>query len=116
MKDFENAGYKKFLQPPETIRSADFGLQKLFSDTTGKKYYVTIYCYDNSQFIGAHPNLTPFGFMPEVQFQSEDFRLSARNITLIINEETSVEYIEQDFEELWDFLGKPYYEKFNENS
>ena len=42
MKDFENAGYKKFLQPPETIRSADFGLQKLFSDTTGKKYYVTI--------------------------------------------------------------------------
>lgn len=46
VQDWINQGYKKF---HSTFKEyADYGLQKLIKDEVGKKYFITVWVYENS--------------------------------------------------------------------
>ena len=108
-EDFIQAGYKKFQNTAGKL--ADFGLQKLFADEHGKRYYLTVWAYDWKDY----PNIYqqhPWGFEPDVQFTGSKYKTS--NVQLIIDDSTTVKEIEDTYEAFWEMLGKPYYEFFDD--
>ncbi len=106
-KDWLDAGYKRY--DGNNLNNADFLLQKRFDDTEGKKYYIDVWVYDFSRWNPSYPKES---FQPEVQFQrQEDMTL---NITFLMNQDSTIADIEEDVEEMWIFLDKPYYSKWGE--
>lgn len=110
-QDFINVGYKRFENVKHIRSYADYGLQKLISDKKGKRYYITVYVYDNRKLKEQRPELlmTDFSFEPDVQFCTD----LTINIQFGIKEETSIEQIEYMFHRMWVTAGKPYYELWN---
>lgn len=109
--DWISAGYKRFEIPPKnkTINNnADFLLQKRFDDHVGKRYYITVFCYDRTAYPPPHNN--GIGFMPTVQFviESENKR-PFFNIEL--NDFQDIATVEAWVHTLWDLFGRPYYEE-----
>lgn len=109
-KDFLDAGYRKYNQ--HTHNNSDYLVQKRVEDATGTKYFIHIWVYEhfNKEYYSRNPSLHPVGFMPEVQFQRG--AEATMEITLILNDKSTIQKIEQEFECLWLFLEKPYYSTY----
>jgi len=108
-QDWSGAGYRRY--DGRNFNSADFLLQKRFDDMEGKKYYIDVWVFDNSdfEFYKQNPSLSPWSYQPEVQFQrQEEMTL---NITFLMDDNSTIIDVEQQAEKLWLFLDKPYYEK-----
>lgn len=115
--EWESHGYKyhKLRNENEQQRSmnklADFLLQKLISDEHGKKYYITVFCYDRKKYPTYGIKLSEYGYMPTVQFyiQKEHtgpfFNVEMNNIR-------SITEVEEYFEKLWNLFGCVYYELY----
>lgn len=109
-----DAGYKKFKLSPALDKLADYGLQKLFSDPSGKQYYITVYVYENfnkeyySKYNGA---ILPYSFSPDVQFSPKG--KMTFNAQFIMDADTTIEDVEKQVRELWLSGGSPYYELYN---
>ena len=101
----EEAGYKKY--PANGYKNADSLFQKRIDDEIGKKYFIDILCYDFRKF--AHPN-TDFSFEPHVQFREGSG--DAVDVVLLLNEEKSLEEVEEFFDKMWKTLDKPYNERW----
>lgn len=115
--DWITAGYKQFDIGESSIHnSADFGLQKLFSDEIGKRYYITVYVYDRSRYPGYPWNESEpqqYGFMPTSHFRLggyEDYRYPFFNLEM--NGTFTISECEDWFNKAWEMFGKPYYEKY----
>lgn len=94
---------------------ADFILQKRFDDEVGKKYFITVYCYDRSKY-PTHArehvkDLPRYGYMPTMHLALGDSRPF---FTIEMNGIASIDEVESYMEKFWDFLNQPYYEKFDE--
>lgn len=50
LETLEAAGYRKFVQPSETIKNAEFGMQKRIADESGTRYFITVFVYNFSQW------------------------------------------------------------------
>lgn len=107
-QDFINAGYKRFEHVKHVRSYATYGLQKLISDGEGKRYYITVYAYDNRLLKLEHPAalITDFSFESDVQFHND----MVVNVQFGINEKTSIEQIESMYHLIWLTVGSPYYE------
>jgi len=108
------AGYKKFKNNGVINEYSDYGLQKLFSDSLGKQYYLTVYVYENfnkeyyAKYNGA---ILPYSFSPEVQFEPKG--KMTFNAQFIMDAATTIEDVEKQVRELWISVGSPYYELYN---
>lgn len=112
VQNWLDAGYKKYYG--NHLNNADFLLQKRFDDEVGKKYFIDIWVYEHSKhsYYEANQNIPAVSFQPEVQFRRDpDITM---NVTFILNQDSTIAEIEQQFECLWLFLEKPYYEKWDE--
>jgi hypothetical protein len=119
VQDWLDCGYRRFDFKTESLRSvnknADFMLQKCISDERGKKYFISIYCYDRNNYPEhVREQVGPVGFMAEVQFKGLEydkpfFNISMNGLSLTRSFRT-VEEIEQYFELFWNTLNQPYYE------
>lgn len=111
--DWYAAGYKRWETREEQIHKlANFGLQKRFDDSVGKKYFITVYVYDNKRFKEYNQTLDDFGFMPVVQFCEGIY--PTVEIKIFEEEDQTIEKIETLVEHLWLALNKPYEEKWDE--
>jgi hypothetical protein len=107
-KKFIEAGYKRWNQP--LLNNCDYLLQKKVTDEEGIKYFINIYVYIWKDKPWYREGIDKeIAFQPEVQFDGAMY--DTMNITLLVDEETDVEEIEDTFENLWVSVGKPYYEK-----
>lgn len=113
LDEWIKAGYKRFEQVKYHKQYASFGLQKLISDSKGKKYYITVFVYDNKALKQRHPDITTddFSYQPEVKFCSD---LLTHNLELSVHKGATIKHVEQAIEDLWLMLGKPYYEQYAE--
>lgn len=108
-KKFIDAGYKRYDQ--NCLNNCDYLLQKKVADDEGIKYFINIYVYiwkDKSWYREGIDK--EIAFQPEVQFGSAMY--DAMNVTLLVDDVTDVQEIEDTFENLWVSVGKPYYEKY----
>lgn len=113
-EDWHAAGYKRYdVQNKPMNRSADYLLQKRFEDDEGKKYFITVYCYDKSNY--PPPHNVGVGYMPTAHFNLGD-NLPFFNVEMngIDGWAGGIEGVEGWFERLWATFGRPYYEKWEE--
>ena len=105
VEDWLNAGYKKYKQ--QSFDCSDYLLQKCIRDKHGKCYYINVRVYEhfNKEYFKDNGGIPRVGFSPEVQFRRGS--KSTMDISLIINNGTSIAEVEQEFYELWVMLGKP---------
>lgn len=111
-QDWLDTGYRRY--DGRNLNNADFLLQKRFDDTEGKKYYIDVQVYEWEKYksYGRNPALPSVSFQPEVQFQrQEDMTL---NVTFLMDENSTITDVEKEVEAMWVFLGKPYYEKWED--
>lgn len=98
----------------EFNRLADFILQKRFDDEVGKKYYITVYCYDRSKYpdhaLEHVKDLPRYGYMPTVHLALRD---NQPFFNVEMNGITSIDEVESYMEKFWLLLNKPYYEEFD---
>lgn len=109
-QDWIKAGYKRFEHVKHIRPYAEYGFQKLISDNNGKKYYITVFVYDNSEYLEKY-NMQQFSFSPDVQFETkEGFTM---NIELLLNEDSTITQVEQQLENLWLNNACKYYERWD---
>ena len=106
VQDWIDAGYKRFNQVKHVKPYAEFGLQKCISDNKGKRYHITVFVYDMSNY-----TQQPFSFSPDVQFQNFDNKHTV-SMELHTREETTVQEVEDFFDKMWKGVGEPYYELY----
>jgi hypothetical protein len=112
VQDWIDLGYKKF---NSTFKEyADYGLQKLIKDEVGKKYFITVWVYENSKKGYFREGMQPTSFSPEVQFRlyKNDEELPTVNMDFILNSASTIKEIEDMIEWYWLYSGKPYYEVY----
>ena len=109
VEDWLNAGYKKYKQ--QSFNSADYLPQKCIRDKHGKCYYINVRVYEHftKDYFKDNGGIPRVGFSPEVQFQRGS--KSTMDVSLIINNSTSIAEVEREFYDLWVMLGKPYYDR-----
>ena len=116
LDDWIAAGYKRFeLNTAPLNKNADFGLQKLFRDDTGKQYYITVYVYDRTRYPG-YPwdskDDAPYGFIPTAHFfVGEEGAHSQPFFNIEMNGRFNITEAEEWFAKIWELFGKPYYRK-----
>lgn len=114
-EDWIAVGYRKSPVNPILCKNADYILQKCFSDNLGKRYYLTVYVYENyskdyylrynAQYQGALPL---YSYTPDVQLSPEGE--CTMNVQLLMGNDTQIKDVEQQVYDLWVNIGKPYYE------
>jgi hypothetical protein len=92
----------------ELNRLADFMLQKRFDDENGKKYYITVYCYDRKKYPVEYRDNTEFGYMPTAHFSLRD---NNPFFNIEMNGINNIDEVESYFELFWNTLNRPYYEE-----
>lgn len=97
------AGYKPFKS--RVKQYTDQGYQKRFDDEHGKRYFITVWEYDNRPYKHNCPQLNDFNYAPESQFEIGTI---AFNVEMITPE--SVEEMEAFFERMWMSMNCDYYE------
>ena len=116
-EDWIDQGYKKFTS---TLRPlAAYGLQKRFDDEVGKRYFITVWVYDNTAYMDKYEGWSRWSFQPEVQFNNTlentfDVTLHHKN-----NEKwgvTPIEQVEEFFNVMWNRMKCEYYEKWEYNN
>ena len=116
-EDWIAQGYKKFtsnLKP-----HIAFGLQKRFDDDEGKRYFITVWVYDNSPFQDRYEGWAKYSFQPDVQFTMEDgttFDVVCHHTNNVKWGVTSIDDVEAFFYNMWEKLGCQYYEKWEYNN
>ncbi len=111
VKNFTDKGYKRYDQ--NCLNNCDYILQKKITDEEGIKYFITIYVYIWKDKPWYREGIDKeIAFQPEVQFGSTMYK--TMNVTLLVDDVTDVQEIEDTFENLWQSVGKPYYETFEE--
>ena len=110
-QDWIDAGYKRFNQVKHVREYADFGLQKRFDDEIGKKYFITVYVYDNSQHKARGYDMQDYSFSPDIQFVLGDGKPTI-NLEIGMDKITTIVEVEQMVEQFWLMLGSVYYEKY----
>ena len=113
--DWIAAGYKRYeVKNREMNKLADFILQKRFDDEDGKKYYITVYCYDRTNYPPEYLEMCegkPIGFMPTVHFSLGEgcpfFNIEMNGV----EDRMGVEHVEEWFDAFWDMCNRPYYER-----
>ena len=100
------AGYKQFTQR-NIWQYTSIGWQKCFRDEKGKKYYITIAEYDNSQFPNIKEICGDYSFQPETQFESNGTTFDVQ-----MHRPDSIEQMEEFFENLWKSMNCNYYETY----
>lgn len=109
---FIAAGYKRWNQ--NCLNNCDYLLQKKVTNDDGVKYFINIYVYVWEDKPWYREGIDKeIAFQPEVQFDGAMY--DTMNITLLVDDETDVEEIEDTFENLWESVGKPYYERYYED-
>ena len=104
---FIEKGYKRReLGNYEKNTLADYLLQKLIDDEDGKKYHINIYVYDYSTQ-ERFKDWPKYGFQPEVQFR--EGKHPAMNVQVLIDSRSTVQEIEDTFDELFKSTGAEYY-------
>ena len=105
LHDFLEAGYKRFETKGCIGHTySSFGLQRLFFDDKGKRYYITAYVYDET-YIGGY--YLPQRFSPTVQFQLEN--RPTVDMEFITREDTELKEIEDMVYKAWVLFGSEYY-------
>lgn len=114
-EDWIAVGYRKSPTNPILGKNADYLLQKCFSDDLGKRYYLTVYVYENysrdyylkynAQYQCALPL---YSYTPDVQFIPEGE--CTVNVQLLMNRDSTIDAVEGQVYDLWVNLGCPYYE------
>ena len=110
--DWITAGYKWHdVSNHDLHKHASYLLQKRFDDEEGKKYFITVYCYDRSKY--PPPHNKGIGYMPTAHFTLGD-NMPFFNVEMngIESWDGGVNGVEAWFDALWKGFGKPYYEKW----
>lgn len=100
------AGYKPFTQRNLKEFTNSFW-QKRFDDTKGKKYFITIAEYDNSNYKELFKLRGKYSFQPETQFESNGVTFDVQ-----MHAPKCIEEMEAFFEKMWYNLSCDYYEEF----
>lgn len=112
-QEWIDRGYRRYdisESSREINKLADFLLQKRFDDNIGKKYYITVYCYDRKRYPKEHQvNLPEYGYMPTSHFSLRD---NQPFFEIQMNGISDIDQVEKYFELFWSALNEPYYEKF----
>lgn len=110
VQDWVDAGYRAYRQ--KTHNLSDYLLQKCISDEKGKMFYINVWVYEhfNKEYFKNNPHLAEVGFSPEVQFQREG--KATMDCSLILNTDSTVQEVEQEFYDLWVAVKADYYELF----
>lgn len=116
-KQLEVAGYRWFR---DMWKNSIRGFQKKFTDESGVKYFITGYHYNHYKQ-GLYTQSDKDSYMFDVQISLNDAKGTTLdfqyNADFLPNpydrEVTTLKDVEDYFENLWVFLGKPYYEKYN---
>lgn len=110
VQDFLDAGYRKYNQ--RTHNNSDYLVQKRVADEVGTKYFIHTWVYEhfNKEYYSRNPSLQEVSFMPEVRFRQQD--KPTVNVILILDKEHQIKDIEEQFQEIWISLGKPYYSEY----
>lgn len=114
-EDWIAKGYKQFKSTTKPL--AAFGLQKRFDDDSGKRYFITVWVYDNSPFQDRFEGWVKYNFQPDVQFTMEDgttFDVTHYHTNNAKWGVTSIDDVEAFFYNMWEKLGCEYYEKWGE--
>ena len=114
-EDWIAKGYKQFKSTIKPL--ADFGLQKRFDDENGKRYFITVWVYDNSAYMDRYEGWSMWSFQPDVQFKMEDgttFDVVYHHTNNTQWGVTSIDDVEAFFYNMWEKLGCQYYEKWSE--
>lgn len=115
-EDWEAKGYKRFSNTHRILGDyCSFGLQKRFDDEVGKRYFITVWVYDNTAYMDKYEGWSRWSFQPEVQFNTTlentfDVTLHHKN-----NEKwgvTPVDQVEAFFLKMWKDMDCDYYEKW----
>ena len=110
VQDFLDEGYIKYTKSSHL--NNDCIVQKLVSDHKGKCYYIIVGVYEHykKDYYEVNQGLHRVGFQPEVQFRQQD--KPTVNVILILDKEHQIKDIEEQFQEIWISLGKPYYSEY----
>lgn len=115
-EDWIAQGYKKFTSnyKPHTA----FGLQKRFDDEIGKRYYITVWVYDNTLYMDKYTGYDRWSFQPEVQFNANNttFDVQYFHRNSVQWGVTSIEQVEAFFLKMWKNMDCDYYEKWEYNN
>lgn len=113
VQEWLDKGYRRYEVAPnnrELNKLASFMLQKRLDDEKGKKYFITVYCYDRKNYPDYMRNNMPeIGYMPTAHFSLRDDRPF---FNIEMNAPNSVEEAESYFELFWETLNNPYYEEW----
>jgi len=112
VQDWIDQGYNKF---NSTFKEyADFGLQKLIKDEVGKKYYITVWVYENSKKSYFREGMKAISFEPDVQFRmyKDNEELPTVNMQFILNDNSTIQEVEEMIEMYWIASEKHYYEVY----
>ena len=113
VQEWLDRGYRRYEvddRQSEIYKRASFMLQKRFDDTRGKRYFITVYCYDRTKYPKyAQVNLPEIGFMPSANFNLGDDKPF---FNVQMNDIENIDQVEEYFERFWNMLEKPYYEEF----
>lgn len=121
LDDWLAAGYKRYeVTNKEMNKLADFLLQKRFDDDEGKKYFITVYCYDRTKYperYRSNVEERPIGFMPTAHFALGDnlphFEITMNGIETMTG---GIQVVDDWFEVFWKVFRQPYYEKWIDNA
>lgn len=119
LDDWLAAGYRRYDLAPNSDKvinkHADFLLQRRIDDTVGKKYFMTVYCYDRKKYPIEHQRHMPeIGFMVDAQFVLGDHKPFFGIQMNAVSSLNSIAEIEEYYEKFWQLLGCPYYETWEE--
>jgi len=113
VQDWIDQGYKKFHSSFKEY--ADYGLQKLIQDEVGKKYYITVWVYENSKRSYFMKGMQEVSFAPEVQFRmhkEDGEELPTVDMEFILGNHSTIQEVEGTIELYWKGSGKPYCEVY----
>ncbi len=103
------AGYKQYQVYHKEFTK--IGYQKLFEDERSKKYYITLYEYDNRRWKSAERQMPDFSYAPDSQFQSNG---TTFNVQTLCDASKTVQDVQEFYERLWVSIGCDYYKEWEE--
>jgi hypothetical protein len=115
IQQLENANYKRFEIPSgskEFNKLADFLMQKSIRDEIGKRYFITVYCYDRSRYPYPHNREGGYAFMPTAQLHLDREAGTFINVEIGSNEQMTVDQMELHIDTIWQSIGANYYDKW----
>jgi len=95
IQDWIDQGYKKFHSSFKEY--AAFGLQKLIQDEVGKKYYISVWVYENSKRSYFMEGMQEVSFAPDVQFRmhkEDGEELPTVNMEFILGNHSTIQEVD----------------------